>query len=127
MLRFLWWLIALPIGIVGVALAVANRRPVALALDPLAADPFAATAAIPPLTVPGYLIVLGSLAVGVLAGGLAMWLSEGRNRRDLRHWRAEARRLEREAGAAREVLPAEAPPMLTSLPAADRAADRRVA
>jgi hypothetical protein len=119
MLRFLWWLIALPIGIVGVALAVANRRPVALALDPLAADPFAATAAIPALTVPGYLVVLGSLAVGVLVGGLAMWLSEGRHRRELRHWRVEARRLEREL-AARDAAPREPPPSLARLPAADR-------
>lgn len=119
MLRFLWWLIALPIGIVGVALAVANRRPVALALDPLAADPFAAAAAIPAVVLPGYLIVLGSLTVGVLVGGLAMWLSEGRHRRDLRHWRAEARRLEREA-TSRDAASGEAPPMLTRVPTADR-------
>jgi hypothetical protein len=128
MLRFLWWLVALPIGIVAVALAVANRRPVALALDPLAADPFATAAAIQPIVLPGYLIVLGSLAVGVLIGGIAMWLSEGRNRRDLRHWRAEARRLEREATAreagrdsvGRDAGPRDTQPALTHLPSGTR-------
>jgi hypothetical protein len=103
---------------------VANRRPVALALDPLAADPFATAAAIQPIVLPGYLIVLGSLAVGVLIGGIAMWLSEGRNRRDLRHWRAEARRLEREA-TARETVGRDAgsrdtQPALTHLPSGTR-------
>lgn len=119
MLRFLWWLIALPVGILGVALAVANRRPIPLALDPFAPDPFSAAALIPPISVPGYLVVLGSLALGVLAGGLAMWLSEGPTRRGLRHWRSEARRLEREA-AARDSAAREPMPTLTRLPASDR-------
>jgi uncharacterized integral membrane protein len=129
MLRFLWWLVAVPVGIAAVALAVANRRPVALALDPFATDPFAPGAALPAIHLPFYLLIFGVLVVGVLVGGVAAWMSEGRNRRELRRWRAEARRLEvdlaardaalREQGAREAALPP---------PAARLAvADRRVA
>ena len=81
--------ILIPLAIVIVAFAVANRQLVTLSLDPFSAEHPAASVTLPLF---GLIIVL--LIVGVLIGGIAAWLRQAR-------WRRMARRLEREAGALR--------------------------
>jgi uncharacterized integral membrane protein len=85
-------------GAVLVALAVANRNPVTLILDP-----FKPEAPAVQLDLPLYVYLLGALIAGALLGGIATWLSQGRWRRQSRHhtaealrWRNEADRLARE-------------------------------
>jgi uncharacterized integral membrane protein len=84
-----------------VTLAVANRHAVRLVLDPFnAQNPVIA------LELPFYAYLLGALIAGVVLGGIATWLSQGKWRRIARtrtqeavRWRAEAERLIRERDA----------------------------
>ena len=91
MMRLVTWLLALPIGAAVVALAVANRRPVTLALDPFRPeDPVVA------VTLPLFVLVLGSLILGVVLGGGAVWWGQRVHRRAARARRREVARLEGE-------------------------------
>ena len=96
--RFLWLVVALPIAIVLVSLAVANRDPVRLVLDPFRPEAPALSIALPL-----YAYLLGALICGVALGGLATWTTQGRWRKtaraksqDAMRWQAEADRLARE-------------------------------
>ena len=77
-------LILVPLGVVIIAFAVANRQVVTVSLDPFGADEPAASVALPL-----FALIILLLVVGVLIGGVAAWLRQGK-------WRRSARRLERE-------------------------------
>lgn len=94
-------LIAFPIAAVLVALAVANRHPVQLVLDPFRPDSPAIA-----LVLPFYAYLFGALALGILAGGVAVWRSQSHWRhtarsksQEARRWQSEADRLTRERDA----------------------------
>ncbi len=96
--RLVWFPIALVVAVLLVTLAVANRDPVRLVLDPFRPD-----APVISMTLPLYAYLLGALIVGVVLGGLSTWLTQGRWRRtarikaqDAMRWQAEAERLARE-------------------------------
>lgn len=91
-MRFLFWLVALPLGAVVVAFAVVNRSPVVLSFEPL---PFV-------VELPVFLVVLGAFVVGVGAGGAAAWLGGRRMRRLARGQRRRIAALERELDVFRE-------------------------
>jgi hypothetical protein len=102
--RVLTLLIAFPLGAVLVAIAVSNRQPVGLILDPFKPENPALS-----VELPFYLYLLGALVVGVILGGMATWMGQSRWRQTARaqgqraaRWQAEADRLarEREAHAA---------------------------
>lgn len=78
-------LILVPLAIVIVAFAIANRQAVTISFDPFSADRPAAS-----MTLPLFALVIAVLIFGVMLGGIASWLRHGR-------WRRVARRLEREA------------------------------
>lgn len=91
MIRFLKALILLPIAILIVLLAVANRAPVTLSLDPFSQDaPEFAT------QLPLFAVIFAAVMVGVLIGGVASWLTQGKNRRAGRRFRREANQLRHE-------------------------------
>lgn len=90
MARFLSLLIGLPLSILAVALAVANRKPVTLSLDPF--NPDAPALAV---SLPLFAVVFGALIVGVIAGGTVVWLRQGRARKEAR----AARKALKEAAA----------------------------
>jgi hypothetical protein len=94
-------LIAFPVAVLLVTLAVANRHAVRLVLDP-----FRPEAPVLSLMLPFYVYIFVALVLGVLAGGAAVWLGQGRWRRSARvraqeasRWHAEADRLARERDA----------------------------
>jgi len=87
-------LILVPLGIVLVALAVANRQAVTVSFDPFNPQHPAASA-----TLPLFALIVILLIAGVLIGGSASWLRHGR-------WRRTARRLERDLARLREELDA---------------------
>jgi uncharacterized integral membrane protein len=87
-------LILVPLAIIIIAFAVANRQSVTLSFDP-----FNASAPAAALTLPLFIIVIVTLIVGVIVGGMAVRLGHGK-------WRRLARRLEREAGELRGKLDA---------------------
>jgi uncharacterized integral membrane protein len=92
MRKFLTTLIVLPLALIFIAFAVANRHFVTLSFDPFnSADPAVA------LTLPLFVVVIVMAALGVIAGGIATWFGQ-------RRWRRAARRLEGELHDARARL-----------------------
>jgi heme/copper-type cytochrome/quinol oxidase subunit 1 len=90
--------IVVPLGVVLIALAVVNRKPVQLVLDP-----FGTLDASLSIEAPLFLLVLGVFAFGLIVGGIATWFTQGRWRRMAREearealdWRRQADRLEKE-------------------------------
>ena len=78
-------IVLVPIAILAIAFAVANRQIVAISFDPFSAgDPIFALAA------PLFLLVFLLLCCGVLIGGVASWIGQGRYRRTARRATAEA-------------------------------------
>lgn len=108
MIRFLKALVLLPVAILVVLLAVANRAPVTLSLDPFsdAAPEFSTR-------LPLFAVIFAAVMVGVLIGGTATWLAQGKNRKSRRELRRETRQLRYET----ERLKAQSTPA-TTLPAA---------
>ena len=85
MRKLLRWLILVPLAILLVLLAVANRAPVTLSLDPFSREAPALA-----FTLPLFVAILLAVAIGVVIGGLAAGI--GRLR-----WRYRAKKAEREA------------------------------
>jgi uncharacterized integral membrane protein len=96
-------LVLVPLAVVIIAFAVANRRSVTLSLDPFSASAPAAS-----LTLPLFALVIAALIAGAIAGGVAAWLGQGK-------WRRRARRHEREANELRVKLAAFAEPREPSI------------
>jgi uncharacterized integral membrane protein len=85
--KILTAIIVVPLAVVIVLFAVANRQSVTVSFDPFssAAPAYAAT-------LPLFIVIFIVLIIGVLIGGFAAWLRQGK-------WRRSARRLEGEARA----------------------------
>jgi uncharacterized integral membrane protein len=110
--RILTLLIAFPLGVIMVAIAVSNRQPVELILDPFRPETPALSIALP-----FYAYLIGAMIIGALLGGAATWAGQSRWRKTARvqgrraaRWQAEADRLHREHTATgdqtmRTVLP----------------------
>jgi uncharacterized integral membrane protein len=84
--------IVIPLAVIIVAFAVANRQAVTVSFDPLsqAAPAYAAT-------VPLFVLIFVLLIFGVIVGGAAAWLRQVK-------WRRIARRLEGDVRALHEEL-----------------------
>lgn len=102
--------VALPLGILLVAFAVANRHAVTVSFDPSGSGIAGLTA-----TVPLFLLILVVLAAGIVAGGTATWVKQRKWRRSTRRLAAEVRDLRHECATlraevaqARSALPAPA-------------------
>lgn len=97
MRNFFAGLVLVLLGVLLVALAVVNRMPVMLGLNPFdSRSGFGIEA-------PLFLFLLGAFALGLVIGGLATWLSQGKWRKTARAeareastWRRQADRLEKE-------------------------------
>ncbi len=85
-------LVLVPLAIVLVVLAVANRQPVVISLDPFDYAQPAFT-----VTLPLFALVLALIVGGVIVGGIAAWLRQ-------RKWRRAARRAQGELAAVRVEL-----------------------
>lgn len=92
MKRVISLLIALPAALILVSLALANRHPVRLALNP-----FRPEDAVLAIQLPFYVYLLLALIAGVALGGIATWFNQGRWRRTARHRTQEARRWQSES------------------------------
>jgi uncharacterized integral membrane protein len=96
--RILSLLIGFPLGIILVAIAVSNRQPVDLILDPFRPESPALS-----IELPFYIYLMAALVLGVVLGGVATWMGQSRWRQTARsqgrraaRWQAEADRLVRE-------------------------------
>jgi uncharacterized integral membrane protein len=98
MIRFLKMLVLLPVAVLVVLFAVANRDAITLSFDPVSPAPvFSAV-------LPLYAVVFLAVALGMLIGGGAAWLAQGRYRRGHRRERREADRLRAESERLREAV-----------------------
>jgi uncharacterized integral membrane protein len=91
--RALKYLLALPVAIILITLAVINRHGV-----PLVLDPFRPEAPVLSVLLPFYVYLFGMLLIGIAIGGAAVWLTQARWRRTARRRAAEAQRWQAEAG-----------------------------
>jgi uncharacterized integral membrane protein len=92
MRKFFTALVLIPLGVIFVVFAVANRREVTVSFDPFnTSDPAISLA--PPL----FVVIIAAAMLGVVAGGIATWFGQ-------RHWRRAARQHEADARAARAQL-----------------------
>jgi hypothetical protein len=92
MRTFLKALILFPVAVLVVLLAVANRGPVTLSLDP-----FSREAPELAFTVPLFGVIFASVMLGVVIGGVGAWLAQAKHRRAERLYKREARLLRAQA------------------------------
>ena len=121
--RIVTALILVPLAIVVISVAVANRQSVVVSFDPFDQAHPALTRALPL-----YLLMLMLLIGGVVVGGIAAWLRQSKWRRaarradaQARELRAEVDRLKRRLGTsvlAAQGTPGEAAPRLMIPPPA---------
>jgi uncharacterized integral membrane protein len=98
-------LILVPLAVVLVAFAVANRQLVTVSFDPFdQAHPAFA------LTVPLYALVLALVIAGVIIGGVAAWATQGKWRRAARRAQSRAHQLNTELDRHRQRPPSASPP-----------------
>jgi uncharacterized integral membrane protein len=92
MRKFFTALIVIPLGLLFVVFAVANRHLVTVSFDPFnSRDPSVGA------SMPLFVVIIGVAILGVVAGGTATWFRQ-------RHWRQAARRHEADAKQVREQL-----------------------
>ena len=92
MRKFFTALIVIPLGLVFIVFAVANRHLVTVSFDP-----FNSRAPSVAFTMPLFVVIIGVAILGVVAGGTATWFRQ-------RHWRRAARQHEAEARQAQAQL-----------------------
>ncbi len=88
MKKFITLLILVPVGIVVVALSVANRQNITLSVPPQVGD-----APLYSFDLPLYAVLFAALFVGVLIGSCAAWFSQGKHRKSARENKIEATKL----------------------------------
>src|ERR1700753_2866880 len=92
MRKFLTGLVLVPLGLIFVVFAVANRHLVTVSFDPFnSSNPSVA------VTLPLFVVIIAVAIAGVVAGGSATWFRQ-------RHWRRAARQHEADARQARAQL-----------------------
>jgi uncharacterized integral membrane protein len=122
MRRFLTIFVLFPIVVVVVVLSVANRGTVTFSLDPIGAGSTGWSA-----SGPLYVFLFAAVVLGILIGGVATWLRQGRWRRAARAERANADRLRREVERLRERIETMPGSMLAAGPALAPPRDRDAA
>lgn len=92
MRKFLTAVVLIPLGLIFIVFAVANRHLVTVSFDPFnSIDPAVA------VTMPLFAVIIAVAIVGVAAGGCATWFRQ-------RHWRRAARQHEADARQVRAQL-----------------------
>lgn len=82
--RFLTIAVFIPLAIVLIALAVANRTPVAFT-----ADPFNPGNPMLTVTLPLFVLMFAALALGLVVGSVATWVKQSRYRKLARKYEAQ--------------------------------------
>jgi uncharacterized integral membrane protein len=101
MRRFLTIFVLIPVAAVVVILSVANRTPVSFSLDPIGAGSTGWR-----VTAPLYFFLFAAVALGIVIGGIATWVRQGRWRQSARSERANADRLRGDVARLRDRLEA---------------------
>jgi uncharacterized integral membrane protein len=92
MRKFFTGMVVIPLGVIFIIFAVANRHLVTVSFDPFnSTDPSVG------VTLPLFVVIIAVAILGVVAGGIATWFQQ-------RHWRRAARQHEADARQARAQL-----------------------
>jgi uncharacterized integral membrane protein len=86
MRKFLNAVVLIPLGVIFVVFAVANRHIVTVSIDPFNSNDPALS-----FSLPLFVVIVGVAILGVVAGGSATWLNQRRWRRAARQHEADAR------------------------------------
>jgi len=98
--RIFNWIIGVPVALVVVAFAIANRQWVTVSFDPLSRDqPFAA------VSMPLWALFFCGAFVGLIAGWIAAWLAQGKWRKATREARLELVRAKDEMARLKRDMP----------------------
>lgn len=89
MRRILRWIIGLPIALIVIAFAVANRQWTRLSLDP-----FSSTTPFLTIEMPLWALFIFGVFIGMLVGWAACWFAQGKHRKLARERRSEIARLQ---------------------------------
>lgn len=109
MLRFLKFLLLLPIAIALVLFGVANRQIVTLVLDPISAQADALK-----ISVPLFVFFFATLALGAIVGSMTTWFAQGRHRRAERQFRRDRDRLADECTQLKAQMPVTGTALISS-------------
>jgi uncharacterized integral membrane protein len=85
--RILRWVVGLPLVILVVCFAVANRKWVTLSFNPITQD-------VPSIDLPLWLIFFLGIFVGLFVGWAAAWMAQGKHRKAARDARSEVSKLQ---------------------------------
>jgi uncharacterized integral membrane protein len=106
--------VIVPIAIVLLMFAFANRHLVTVSFDPFTGNDVAG----PSITAPLFILLILAIGVGVILGGVASWFKQAKLKRALREARAEADEARAEAARLRREMlvnpPVAATPVATS-------------
>lgn len=94
--RLLTGLVGIPFALLLILFAVANRENVVIGFDPFTPEAPAFS-----VTLPLFAVILVAVMLGVVVGGMASWLRQGKWRKEAKIKRAEVSRLETETEKAR--------------------------
>ena len=112
MRKFLTGLVLIPLGVIFVVFAVANRHPVTVSFDPFnSSDPAVG------FTLPLFVVIIAVAIAGVVAGGSATWFRQRRWRRAARLHEADARQARAQLADLRGAPPSRYDPQRLSGPA----------
>lgn len=96
MRRILRWVVGLPIAILVISFAIANRQSTKLSLDP-----FSSTAPALTIEMPLWLLFIFGVFIGILVGWTACWLAQGKHRKLARERAREIAQLQSDVENAR--------------------------
>ena len=99
MRKVLTYLVLVPLAIVLLMFAVANRQIVTVSFDP-----FSTTQPALSFTMPLFVLIFLLVILGVLIGGIAAWLRQSKWRRNARRLEADVEALRREMAVLNEQL-----------------------
>ncbi|MGJ3264213.1 MAG: LapA family protein [Salinarimonas sp.] len=97
MRRIVSLLILVPFALVVALIAMANRVPTRISLDP-----FTPENPVWSVTGPLWIVLFVTLTVGIVIGGCAAWIVQGKHRKAERAYKRESTRLAREVDRAKE-------------------------
>jgi uncharacterized integral membrane protein len=98
-------IILIPLMVIVVGFAVANRQVVTLSFDP-----FSSTSPAYAVTLPLFIVVFALVIIGVIAGGTAVWFGQRRIRRARRRLDAEVAALQGDIEGLRRDMAAQPSP-----------------
>jgi uncharacterized integral membrane protein len=98
-------IVVIPLVVILVGFAVANRQTVTVSFDP-----FSSTQPAYATTLPLFVLIFLLVILGVIIGGIATWLGQYKWRRSARRLDAEVRQLHEEMDAVRRRFAASEPP-----------------